>query len=48
LHLSGYYDGITRVPVIKDGVDIAYAIIKQKQTAKIKRKTKDKNHPKKR
>jgi hypothetical protein len=27
LHLSGYYDGITRVPVIKDGFDLAYIII---------------------
>jgi hypothetical protein len=27
LHLSGYYDGVTRVPVIKDGFDLAHSII---------------------
>lgn len=27
LHLSGYYDGITSVPVVEDGFEIAYDII---------------------
>jgi hypothetical protein len=27
LHLSGYYDGILSVPVIKSGFDVAYDII---------------------
>ena len=27
LHLSGYYDGITSIPVITDGFDLAYDII---------------------
>jgi hypothetical protein len=27
LHLSGYYDGILSVPVIKSGFDVAYNII---------------------
>jgi uncharacterized protein (UPF0332 family) len=31
LHLSGYYDGITRVPVIRDGFDLAYTIISRIQ-----------------
>jgi hypothetical protein len=29
LHLSGYYDGITSVSVIKEGFDLAHSIIKR-------------------
>jgi len=29
LHLSGYYDGILSVPVIKSGFDVAYDIISE-------------------
>ena len=29
IHLSGYYDGLTKVPIIKDGFDTAYQIIKR-------------------
>jgi small nuclear ribonucleoprotein (snRNP)-like protein len=29
LHLSGYYDGITNVAVIKEGFEVAYDIIKR-------------------
>ncbi len=29
LHLSGYYDGITNVAVIKEGFEMAYTIIKR-------------------
>jgi hypothetical protein len=31
LHLFGYYDGTTSVPVIKEGFDLAHAIIKRIQ-----------------
>ena len=33
LHLSGYYDGIQSVAVIKEGFDLAYTIIKKIQPA---------------
>ena len=29
IHLYGYYDGLTKVPIIKDGFDTAYKIIKR-------------------
>lgn len=29
LHLSGYYDGVTSVPVIQSGFEVAYDIIKR-------------------
>lgn len=29
LHLSGYYDGVTLVPVIQSGFEVAYDIIKR-------------------
>lgn len=29
LHLNGYYDGITSVPVINEGFELAYSIIKR-------------------
>lgn len=29
LHLSGYYDGIISMPIIKDGFDLAYDIIEK-------------------
>lgn len=31
LHLSGYYDGVTSVPTIQDGFDLAEGIIKRIQ-----------------
>ncbi len=29
LHLSGYYDGVTSVPVVKSGFEVAYDIIQR-------------------